>query len=150
MHALNYFFTFHSTHSGTTSFRFQLWFSLDHSALLYPCNHHLLFFLQLEVIGLLAAFLIKNLLILTGLRLRRLKDMVNTQFMTEMESYLGSKIEVKHKIGVESSPSADTAWYSTGCIFSGDFTVSCTHPPLFAQHDGHFQWIICASRQARK
>lgn len=52
------------------------------------------------MIGLLAAFLIKNLLILTGLRLRRLKDMVNTQFMTEMESYLGSKPEVKCKIKV--------------------------------------------------
>lgn len=80
---------------------------------------------------MLAALLIKNLLILTGLRLGRLKDMVNTQFMTEMESYLGSKVEVKHKIGVQSSPSADTAWYSTGYIFSGDIIVSCRHPPLY-------------------
>lgn len=52
------------------------------------------------MIGLLAAFLIKNLLILTGLTLRRLKDMVNAQFMTEIERYLGSKIEVKSKIKV--------------------------------------------------
>lgn len=57
--------------------------------------------------------------------------MVNTQFMTEMESYLGSKVEVKHKIGVQSFPSADTAWYSTGYIFSGDVIISCRHPPLY-------------------
>lgn len=52
------------------------------------------------MIELLAAFLIKTLLILTGLGLRRLKDMVNTQFMTEKKSYLGNKIEVKHEIRI--------------------------------------------------
>lgn len=68
------------------------------------------------MIGLLAAFLIKSLLIFTGLRLRRLKDMMNIQFMVEMEIYLESEMEVKYK--------------NTFC--------KCN----FAQNRSHFQWKL--------
>lgn len=91
------------------------------------------------MIGLLAAFLIKTLLILTGLRLRRLKNTVNIPFMTKMKCYLGRKTEVKSEIRFWSSLFAKITSSSMSKNFKRECTASCTF--LCGQCGDHF-WRI--------